>query len=220
MSFSDHGLAAWSQPSNVGTYEGFEHASHMTYARRLASYIKDASTIRARTMDEYGRAPTIDQIKEMQAEHRRMAQMHDYGEAIEENDFQVDTLFREPENKKAVKIPPFQLRNRPKPIDYREVIAAVANSAGYSISAIVGNSRIDEIAAVRCICICLLSERGNSFSQIGKWLGGRDHTTISHSKKRLSHFVGKYPSIGRVYHEYRAAWGLGCADKGSTEDDE
>lgn len=206
MSFSDHGLAAWSRPSNVGTYDGFDHQSHMVYARRLASYIKDPSTVRARTLSEYGAAPTIDQIRAMRAEHIRITQMHDYGEAIEESDFQVEGFFRD--YVKTPKIPVFEARGRPAPVGHKEAVADIAGRFGYSLGDIAGTSRIDKIAAVRCICICLLKERGNSLSQIGQWLGGRDHTTVSHSTKRLSHFVGKYPSIGRVYHEYRAAWGL------------
>lgn len=37
-------------------------------ATKLATYIKDPSTIRARVMDHFGRAPTIDKIRELQAQ--------------------------------------------------------------------------------------------------------------------------------------------------------
>lgn len=37
-------------------------------ATKLATYIKDPSTIRARVMDHFGRAPTIEKIRELQAQ--------------------------------------------------------------------------------------------------------------------------------------------------------
>lgn len=46
----------------------------LAYAKQLARYIKDASTIRAHVMSHYGRAPTLDRIRHLQAaetEHAR-----------------------------------------------------------------------------------------------------------------------------------------------------
>lgn len=48
-----------------------EHFSPISYAAQLASYISDPSTIRARVLDEYGRAPTIEQCRNLRAQKVR-----------------------------------------------------------------------------------------------------------------------------------------------------
>lgn len=66
----------------------------LAYAVQLARYIKDASTIRAHVMNHYGRAPSLDRIKQLQADetaharnYRRASEM--LGMAEEAKDFRV-----------------------------------------------------------------------------------------------------------------------------------
>jgi len=66
----------------------------LAYAAQLARYIKDASTIRAHVMSHYGRAPSLDRIRHLQAaeteharEYRRASEM--LGMAEEAKDFRV-----------------------------------------------------------------------------------------------------------------------------------
>lgn len=66
----------------------------VAYATQLARYIKDASTIRAHVMNHYGRAPSLDRIKQLHADetaharnYRRASEM--LGMAEEAKDFRV-----------------------------------------------------------------------------------------------------------------------------------
>lgn len=46
-------------------------ATPLAYATRIAAYISDPSTIRARTMDQFGRAPSLQRCAELRAEVER-----------------------------------------------------------------------------------------------------------------------------------------------------
>ncbi len=51
-----------------------ESHTPLTYAQRLASYIRDPSTIRARTLDEFGRAPSLGECANLRARYERREQ--------------------------------------------------------------------------------------------------------------------------------------------------
>lgn len=55
-----------------------EHYTPVSYAKHLASYIKDPSTIRAHVKTEYGRAPSVDVIRKIQAELRKTDRVDGY----------------------------------------------------------------------------------------------------------------------------------------------
>lgn len=55
-----------------------EYASPVQYAKYLAGYISDPSTIRARVKDEFGRAPSVDVIRKIRAEKLKTPRVDGY----------------------------------------------------------------------------------------------------------------------------------------------
>jgi hypothetical protein len=190
------------QPSPVGPYQSLDCKSHTTYARRLASYIKDASTIRARTLDEYGQSPTLDRIKEMLREIALEKTMHDYGEAIAPSD--------------AIPEPPPYIPPDEPPVLPKDIVTDVAHRFRLSYDAVVSASRKADVKRVRFLLVALFRARGRaaasqftfSNAQIGKWLGGRDHSTIRHAEQQWPELAKRHPRYAEVYREYITAWGL------------
>ena len=62
-----------------------------------------------------------------------------------------------------------------------EAIDAVAQQYGYTVGDMLGRSRLKRVVAVRRLCILMLREKGYSTTEIGRVLGGRDHSTIVHA---------------------------------------
>lgn len=55
-----------------------EHQSPVSYAKHLATYLKDPSTIRAHVKTKYGRAPSVDVIRKIQREIRKTERVDGY----------------------------------------------------------------------------------------------------------------------------------------------
>ena len=66
----------------------------------------------------------------------------------------------------------------------KEIIAAVAAEYGVPASAIVGNSRLSVVTVPRQEAMRRAKEAGLTLAQIGRLMGGRDHTTVMHGIKR------------------------------------
>ncbi len=67
------------------------------------------------------------------------------------------------------------------------ILQAVADFYGLSIEALIGTSRRQEIVRPRQVaCYLLRQEAGASLTQIGQWLGGRDHTTVLYACERIA----------------------------------
>lgn len=62
-----------------------------------------------------------------------------------------------------------------------EAIDAIAQQYGYTVEDMLGKSRLKRVVAVRRLCILMLREKGYSTTEIGRVLGGRDHSTIVHA---------------------------------------
>lgn len=197
-----------------------ETAGPVVYAKRLARYIRDASTIRARTINEYGRAPSIDEIKAMQAKARaeRALVLHvaqrDAPDAGEDPKFWgTPGLIRLAAERRAVADRVAARRalarlteaagdgtdqNPPRDmVTAREVITMTARAFGLTYADVTGQSRVRTITAVRHMVAWILLQRGRlSRAQIGRILGGRDHTTVINAVRRFE---------GKATPEQRAA---------------
>ena len=67
------------------------------------------------------------------------------------------------------------------PTTVRHIIAATAREFGLTAKELVGNSRAYRVAQPRAIAVLLSRQLTKaSFAQIGKELGGRDHSTCHH----------------------------------------
>lgn len=173
-----------------------------TYAQELARYISCPSTIRARVLDRWGKSPTLRQIEAMR--HLRVKARVDFrnaaeqlGEADEDAmHFRVGSLVPVARLRKPV----VKVKAEPTPVDPapiepespatypilpREIIAAIAKEFGFSFADVSGPSRLKYINMARKTAAYVLHRRGSSYSQIGRWLGGRDHTTILYAKRQF-----------------------------------
>lgn len=172
------------------------------YAKHLSRYISDASTVRARVMDEYGRAPSVDSIREMQDRARASAIVAD-DDGVESEDFRVTGIVDigptpkvQPPEKKAAPATPL------------EIIADIARRMNVDIADMTGpgRRRFGQLARALHLAAGVLRARGNSYPQIGKWLGGRDHSTIINLDKKLPRTMAKHPEIAKLYQDYMAQW--------------
>lgn len=178
-----------------------EGAGPNAYAARLAAYIRDASTIRARTMSEYGRAPSIEEIKHWQAEARArsawvriQAERNTPAEDEDPGFWGTPGLIRLAAERRAIQQRAKMAQAAARLDDAeaapatrnvvtaRDVIGLIAQAHGLTFADVTGPSRNREIVTVRHMAAWVLLQRGRlSRAQIGRILGGRDHSTVINS---------------------------------------
>ena len=71
----------------------------------------------------------------------------------------------------------------------QDLIDETARIFSLKSAEITGPSRQSYVARARFALCAALRERGASYPQIGKWLGGRDHTTIIHAVERARYIA-------------------------------
>lgn len=206
-----------------------ETAGPHAYAARLARYIHDASTIRARTINEYGRAPSIDKIRAMMTKARddralvrEMAARDTPDESEDPAFWGTPGLIRLAAERRALAeqyaarralamlaeadpasggsdasthdgaraiaqqgssqelVRPYEM------VSAREVITKTARTFDLTYADLTGQSRDRRIVAVRHMAAWILARRGRlSLSQIGRAMGGRDHSTVINGVRRF-----------------------------------
>jgi chromosomal replication initiator protein len=78
----------------------------------------------------------------------------------------------------------------------REIIAAVARHFGLPQKQLKSQSRRQSIVTARAVAIYLARElSGASYEQIGRALGGRDHTTIIHNYRKIERERSHDPAV-------------------------
>lgn len=60
-------------------------------------------------------------------------------------------------------------------------IEAIAKEHCFTVEDILGPRKFKHLVAVRRKCIVMLREKGYSTTEIGRIMGGRDHSTICHA---------------------------------------
>lgn len=159
------------------------------YARRIC-YISDASTIYARTMNEFGRSPSIERIKQMQAE--RAKPMRDYGEAIE------------PEPVKSQQ--PITLL--PAPVTPHDMVRSIAARLGYTYDELVGPVRLKPLVRARFMVAAVLAHHMQKKTRlgvnraVGRILGGRDHSTINNALEQWELIKVSDYMLATIYDEF------------------
>jgi chromosomal replication initiator protein len=79
-----------------------------------------------------------------------------------------------------------------------EIKNAVAGYYGLDLEELCGSSRRREVARPRQIAMYLMREETeSSFSQIGKALGGRDHTTVIHGHEKIDSLIEEDETLRR-----------------------
>lgn len=200
-------------------------------AAHLATYIGDPTAIRARTMDHFGRAPTVEQcrnlrnayLERMEKARKALPCSERYGRfrcghdqtdentALMENgngvcltclevaEAKKKATAKRLEYKAPVKLfpswyaPPIVTGARPRVTS--ETLKLVAACFKMSVGELIGSGRSRQYIVARTIAVMLFRQSGASYPQIGRWLGGRDHTTIINMTKRWHDFCKADPSL-------------------------
>jgi hypothetical protein len=85
-----------------------------------------------------------------------------------------------PEPEPEPPAPPAYVAPDPLPVQPDDIIAQIGDALGASYDEIVSARRWHELIPARNTCYRVLRDRGMSTSQIGRHIGGRDHTTVIH----------------------------------------
>ena len=92
----------------------------------------------------------------------------------------------------------------PLKISSIEIRRRVAKAFGISVADLIGPSRLRKIAYARFAAYDLLQRTGRlSTTQIGLYLGGRDHSTVMHGIKRCRNLQSFDPDFAALYEEAR-----------------
>jgi chromosomal replication initiator protein len=174
------------------------------YAMQLARYIRDASTIRARTLSEWGRAPSLAECQALIASAQQERQRYKAeSERLQEKDSDA-IIFAPKATEQAVReqrraaqkalLEKMKVAAEPAPANDQvspdrpkiisEVIAGAANGMGVTLDALLSKSRGGDVLKARHVACYALRARGLSTPQIGSWLG-RDHSTVVSSLRRF-----------------------------------
>lgn len=162
----------------------------MSYTGQLARYLKDASTIRIRVLDQFGAAPSIEDIRTIQERVRR--ENNAYRDACDElvsqpydrMDFRVGSLVG---RMKASRRPVRPLSpGGPVPTIPTEIVAAIAREFGLNPSELTLSSKRHDIRDACRTAAHVLKQRGNSYVAIGPWLGNRHRTSIMNLARRFA----------------------------------
>lgn len=160
--------------SEGGIREDAINGGLFSYSKELARYITCASTIHSYVKSRFGRAPSLEAIKEMQATHKaaRIAFRRTWESLGECASDAFSYRPAAPAKEAKAPEPPFIA-----PILPSEIIASIAGLYGCSTDDLVGTSRLRKYVLPRCMASYVLVERGNSLSQVGRRLN-RDHTSV------------------------------------------
>lgn len=172
------------------------------YARQLARYMRDPSKVRAGTMYQWGRAPTIEQCRELineaQGERQRYREESDRlaPKDIDALDYrplptrhakEVQERIDRKRNQdiavveQAVEAEPANDDPEPQRSHFlTETVYQVCRAMGVVVADVVGNSRVKAVVRARHVVFYVLHKRGQSLTQIGRRLGC-DHTSVMYA---------------------------------------
>lgn len=193
-----------------------------SYARSIA-YLGDASKIRARTVDMFGRAPSLNVCERIVVERQRaLAPVKLIGAGEPDDTDASDFAVRGLDPKAAYKPP--RPRHPPMVITFpvkrlnldlnipSELAIAVANAFGLPRQAMLGTASRKKHIIARSVYAKLLRDRLNengehrfSLKQIATRINRSDHTTVRHMLETYPERAKRFPDMDRVYRELKAA---------------
>lgn len=175
----------------------------MQYARRLVSYIKDPSTVRARVLEEWSSCPSVEEIRKMRKEWEELNDHCVRQRWIRDkiDDTKPMPVYAVPPHPDII---PARIRTPaiPRPIvtqglhsaetvdvskltSSKELIVAVCSQFDLSARALLDRSMLAEYTQVRHFLFALFVARGATNGQAGIWLGGYDPSSVRNGLKRL-----------------------------------
>lgn len=163
-----------------------------SYVARLVQYISDPSTVRVRTLERYGEAPTAAVIRKMRAAWlQKVADKIEgaylYGSESEGSgaNLQIIRAIEHVVEPAPLPIPepivlPVAARGFLLPTG-NDVVQACADFCGLTYEQLTGDSRETIYVKARNLCSAVLRARGNSYPNIGRFTLRKDHTTTRHA---------------------------------------
>lgn len=203
-------------------YETSEADTPLALAFRMAGYIKDARYIAAYVAQEYGpaHAPSVARVMEMQAQHERPFRKRQNEVARErerERQRAAAQAEREAEQEAELAARIEQQRKDAEALEaalagfnskQAGIVSAVAFAFAITPATLVGKSRKKRHVRARQVAIRLLRDRqikvGKlSLPNIGKLIGGRDHSTIKHSLDTFDVMARHHPEVAAIYERLK-----------------
>lgn len=168
--------------------------SALAYATYLARYMRDPSTIRARTIDHFGYAPSrekiVSLIAQAQAENDDDLTEHYTGDRDNVEDdgrpFKVRAIPM-PESEPSKPAPIIVHTDFGRPVEIvtsSDIIAAIAVDMNVGLKDLLGGTRFKPIVLARRTAAYVLHKRGNSYPLVGKWLG-IDHSSVVYAVRQF-----------------------------------
>lgn len=85
-----------------------------------------------------------------------------------------------------------------------DVIKAVANHFHITQTALKGQSRVKHLVTARHICMYILRQDAHlNLQEIGRWMSGRDHTSVMHGINKVEKDIAVVPQVNQDLHAIR-----------------
>ena len=86
-----------------------------------------------------------------------------------------------------------------------DIIAHASKVYKVPVPEIKYGGRTKDLVEIRNACYVIAREMGHSYPQIGKVMGGYDHTTVLHGHRKALHFIERYPEYAANVEKLRVA---------------
>jgi chromosomal replication initiator protein len=98
-------------------------------------------------------------------------------------------------------------RQQREMVSLRSIGLATARYFDLTLDDLKGASRERPVVAARCVAMWLARRlSGKSLQQIGKYFGGRDHSTVLHGCRRAEELVQEDPATRQAVCDLQARW--------------
>lgn len=179
--------------------------SPIMYAERLARYISDPSTIRARVLEQFGYSPSLEKIRRIREDHAASLK-------AARDRFNIPD-WPDEKRKPVIVFTPPQQKQEPIPepekpaADWRglplnnarDVVRACATAMAVTIEDVIGPSREARITRARHFAAAILKARGSSYPQVARHLGRNDHSSAINSIRKFFNIMMRDPEIIEMY---------------------
>jgi hypothetical protein len=173
-----------------------------SYAAHLASYIASPLKIEKLVALEFDKVPPLREIADMrfhvEQQNKRFKRLSAFG--LEEvAELKLRTYPKSGTVYAPVHVEIAEGAADLSPRSHREVVVSVAKAFGLTYADVVGRARHTALVCARSVAARILRDRGNSYPQIGRYLGNRDHSTIINLVTKYEARVARHPEMGVVY---------------------
>jgi hypothetical protein len=194
--------------------------TEITRAVRALAYLKTPDRVRAGIRNTYGFNVPLVRIDRIlrESEGRPPAKIP---EPLPSDAFDYDVRFNRSGIRKVVE--PVKPRTKPVfktreplpkvvpapsinpfegPFQFKVLAASIGRDFKATAADIIGPKRFRRLILPRLVLTKLCIEHGMSCSQIGRKMGGRDHSTILHQRDKFDAYAALYPEVRACYERH------------------